>query len=278
MKCFLCVLVCVLSSLFAAPIPALPASTAPSLLTYGWIGANYKSGGMWVGTDADASGIGEGTLTLGPSAWSGDPASATGSGSATVTYGKIQLYSVAERSTASLRSDLDSYEFATYMYGRFTDTMLIDKPGLTGLPGQVTFDITLTGSDVTSGSGTRIMGFWVRTLDGSYGYADIGPATRFTTYTIDPIDFTYGQPFSFYIAVGARSTLRGVDPGVSIIDLSHTATLSGLDVYDDSINAVTNYTLTTASGASYPFMQVPEPATLLLCAGGLAFTLIRRRR
>ncbi len=78
--------------------------------------------------------------------------------------------------------------------------------------------------------------------------------------------------------------------GASSVDPSPGFTLSGIQLYDANGNPITNYSLTSGSGASYgangllgePQSATPEPATLWLLASGLllvvAVARLRRRQ
>ena len=98
------------------------------------------------------------------------------------------------------------------------------------------------------------------------------------TLTLNPIPFHYGDPFwvDFFIGAGAY-------PGPSFLtgtaDYSHTATVTGLQVFDSNMNPVSNPTFGSAAGVHYTVNGVaPEPGSLLLIGSGLAAVGVFRYR
>jgi hypothetical protein len=86
---------------------------------------------------------------------------------------------------------------------------------------------------------------------------------------LDPITFHFGNPFWVDFFLGA-----GTYPGPSSLsgsaDFSHTATLTGLQVFDSSGNPVSNPAFGSAAGVQYTVNGVaPEPASALLIGAGL---------
>ncbi len=285
--CALALVVCLigLQSATAGPIPSQPAPETPnSVLTEVWVGASWNNAS---GSFSDVEYVfGTGSASLGPTTWAGDANSGTGYGRAAAGYGTISLYSSVLRIGEAARTDLlPDYWFRTYAYGRFVETMLIDDPALTGQPGTVTFEISGTGTITRSGSGITTMApgsVYVKVI-GASGYAlqgTIGSTGLPFARTTNPIAFTYGVPFSFYVSLGANANLKGSEAGSSEIDMWHTATLSGMEVYDSLGAIVEDYTLETASGASYPYdsSTVPEPASVVLGALGVLGLLAWNRR
>jgi hypothetical protein len=66
--------------------------------------------------------------------------------------------------------------------------------------------------------------------------------------------------------------LSGSAAGVATADFSHTTEFTGITVLDGSSHPVSNYTVISGSGTTYPFDadQVPEPGTLMLLGLGFA--------
>jgi hypothetical protein len=255
----------------AGQIASLPAPVTPnSLLTMAWVGGTWFETGV-AGSDV-LQAFGAEVTGVGPTTWAGDANSGTGIALASLQYGLIHLYSSVVRVGSSSRTDLPDYRFRAYAYGRFTDTITIDAPGRTGETGMTTFDLMVTAAAVESGSGVTTMAhalIWVKEI-GAAGYAYSGNVETQLIDTTAPISFTYGVPFSFYMAVGANATLYGVAEGSDEVNMLNSAALSGVNVFDGQGNPVTDYTLTAASGFSYA-PAVPEPATAWIGGLGLAW-------
>ena len=202
-------------------------------------------------TDVETQVFGSSSMSVGPSTWSGDTNSGTGYGTSSVGYGTASLYASVSRTGTSSRSDLNGYQFVVYAYARFADTMTIDDAVLDGQPGTTTFDITLSGVANREGSGAGQALLWVRPIDPNnpsppyvLNQNVVGLSLDYT-FTTAPISFTYGEPFSFYVALGVRPYLYGIDQGSSSLDMLHTLTLSDIDVYDQSGGINTNYDIET---------------------------------
>jgi hypothetical protein len=275
-------LVCFVPIAMADSIVPVPTAVSPSLTTMGWVGVYYQDPNNNTVTDVETQVFGISSMSVGPSTWSGDANSGTGSGTASVGYGSASLYSGVSRTGTSSRTDLSGYYFNAYAYARFTDTMTINDPNLAGTTGSTTFDITLSG--VPDGGKALL---WVRPIDPNPNNPQPSYVLNVQnallssgqyTYTTAPIFFTYGESFSFYVALGAMSSLYGYDPGSHSIDMLNTLTLSDIDVYDQFGGINMNYAIETASGAVYPFAGVPEPTTMLLLGSGLIGLVGLRRR
>lgn len=103
-----------------------------------------------------------------------------------------------------------------------------------------------------------------------------------------PISFTSGKAFdltiesSVFVAVAYDNTSsNGPDAfsDAASADFLHTAILSSVGVTDNAGNAVTNFTVTTGSGRTFPAVaSVPEPTTDAMMLGGIALLGFFARR
>jgi hypothetical protein len=260
-----------------------PITTSSSLTTMCWVG-DWWFGPLPGGEDY-AQVFGTSGASVGPLNWYPSNNSGTGYATSSVGYGNASLYSSVSRAGASTRGDADSYTFAAYAYSRFSDTMTLSNPLLNGQPGSITFDFTLSGTSSSSGSGWNVAMLWVcnGTRCSSTGSNYILKKTRedfngTESWTTGPINFTYGTPFSFYVAIGAESGLYGDEEGSASINLLNTFILDGLDVYNENNIPVTDYAMRTESGARYPYVGVPEPATIfMLLISFIGLAGVRRR-
>lgn len=103
-----------------------------------------------------------------------------------------------------------------------------------------------------------------------------------------PISFTFGKAFdltiqsSVFAAVGYDNTSSaGPDTfsGAASADFLHTSILSSVGVSDNAGNAITNFTITTGSGRTFPAVaSVPEPTTYAMMLGGIGLLGFFARR
>ena len=125
--------------------------------------------------------------------------------------------------------------------------------------------------------------------------SNVGHNARFDqTVVFKDYTFTYGSPFVLEVQVFAQSKVYNQnvnsadysDPsgervtwnGSSIVDLSHTAVLSGVDVFNLDRSRAVGYSLDALVPGSDPFAPaVPEPSTLALLSLGTLCLLIRLR-
>lgn len=85
----------------------------------------------------------------------------------------------------------------------------------------------------------------------------------------DTIQIQYGIAFNVDFVLGAIAYPTGVLSGSA--DYSHTARLTGIQVFDSNMNPVSNPSFSSASGQEYTVSgAVPEPGTWLLLGSGLA--------
>jgi hypothetical protein len=100
---------------------------------------------------------------------------------------------------------------------------------------------------------------------GCYFQGDVNPI-------MNPIPFHFGDPILLGFFFGA-GTYPGPGELSGSADYSETETLTGIQVMDTNMNAISNSTFTSASGVQYSADGVaPEPGTVLLFAS--AMTLI----
>ena len=99
------------------------------------------------------------------------------------------------------------------------------------------------------------------------------------TFTSPSFAYTFGDPITIYMVL-LVAMLQHADatggPLFGDVLYHNTATFTGLTVLDGQGSPVTNYTISSESGTSYP-LTVPEPgrAWLLVCGG---LTLLGSRR
>ena len=93
---------------------------------------------------------------------------------------------------------------------------------------------------------------------------------------------TPGMGVTFDVGLMVSTALLG---GASSVDPSPGMTLSGIELFDANGNPISNFSLTSGSGASYgangllaePTSTTPEPATLLMLASGLLLVVVVAR-
>lgn len=101
--------------------------------------------------------------------------------------------------------------------------------------------------------------------------------------SVVPVDFTFGQPTEFTIFFYALSEIWNWVPGSdATADFTHTAVLSGIDVYDEQNTPVDGFTIASASGTRYTANGVlSEPGSMCLAAIALCLVAVQhtsRRR
>lgn len=90
-------------------------------------------------------------------------------------------------------------------------------------------------------------------------------------YTTLQYPFTWGQPFTLSVTASLNDDLPG-ESGSGLLTVDHY----GVSVFDSAGHPVTDYTLTSLSGSSYPI--IPEPSTLALLGIGLGGLIGYRRK
>lgn len=191
---------------------------------------------------------------------------------------------------------------------QWIDQVTIDGGDLNGTIGTFTASLRVFGSDAfafsgayetpdadlygfwdswigtsTDGGGSYLVGGWFGSWysDGAGGVEYYGdelnqPLTEVT------LEFIYGQPFLLsgnmeaYFHATNDSLLPGTVSGT--LDFSHSAYWNGMgDFRDSNGNLVAIEGFSSRSGTDW-LNPVPEPATMLALASGLAAMALRRRR
>ena len=206
-------------------------------------------------------------------------------------YAKVALpspNSYFHASASSRYSDTLSFFVTNGMAGYLTPTSVrytVTMDGIiSGAPG---FD---TSSIISIGSGT--------TTDGLHGssttdvtatlHEDIGTdewqlanSVNGTTYTSQSYALSGGTDsitMTLYAGVSAQTSSL---PGTAYVDFQNTATLSGVEVYDQNGNLIpmSDLQILSGSGRQYAFMpSTPEPTSVGFGIGIAAAALISRRR
>lgn len=192
---------------------------------------------------------------------------------------------------------------------RWSDTVIIDAPGLTGTEGIFTASMLMTGTPTFNLTGAYandpsagVLGFWEgyigSSLDGGNTWSTGGwngmwqksAVPGQMTYSGDAytgpmwdvtIPFVYGQQFRLTSYLSATLIAENPNLGAGTfsgsIAFSPAATWNGISsIYDADSNPVLDATLTSGSGTNY-LVAVPEPASMIAISGGL-LVLLRRRR
>jgi hypothetical protein len=131
-----------------------------------------------------------------------------------------------------------------------------------------------------------VAGYWGYGVSESCDYGCLGAATvTFNTFTAHPnlgipptivnlpFSFTYGTLFNLSASASAYTSAGGGD-------LAQTNThlrIDAIEVFDSNGVLITNYGVTSGSGAAYPFVT-PEPGTFALFIGSLIALLVIRRK
>jgi hypothetical protein len=167
----------------------------------------------------------------------------------------------------------------------FSDDWTISSPTLNGTWGDLYVSVTLKGIMSGNASAQVVLGEECLASGTGCRLVFTGPGSNGTTATMQsgtfgfPIHFQYGTPHNIIISLGATASAGGLQG--SKFDLSETAWISGLDLRDVNGQAVTNYTLSAASGHSYGFgnqSAVPLPAAVWFLGSGMVGLLGLKRR
>jgi hypothetical protein len=217
----------------------------------------------------------------------GNPASLTGDfiANGLATYGTL------ETSISGEVSGSPSFPLITmYSSAFFFDTMTFTT-GTTHPAGTAILRISVRGSgSVTDAPGDagvygRAYGGLLAGPAGSgliWQYPDATNGSVNVVLSSQPIPFVSGVPVDVEVALGANLWIRcapsSLFPAVCLgwsgsgsADFSHTAVLTGIDLFDSSGAPISSFDITSASGTFYgPNGVVPEPGSMLLGLAGMA--------
>lgn len=218
-----------------------------------------------------------------------------------VDYGILRLESFDQTFADDFDMVMISIDNGTRATGSFSDTVTIDAVGRTGTAGTLAalvrfdgvLDAAATGSappfnsfgsataslDFTMGSSQTIQLF--RSCDTSVGTGAaclFGDA--FGLQKLEPIAFTFGQPFLLSVQSSAATFSRTVPLGTTLAnaDLRFTIQWMGIQDVADAQGPVASFTLTSDSGVDWA-QPVPEPrAAGLAGAAAALLALLGERR
>jgi hypothetical protein len=252
--------------------------------------------GPLVGNQQILSGLGEPLVASATFAVSPAPTGETFSGTAKAT-GAFGGLGVSAKDTYSCpgvaNCNPGSASDVAFAYATFTDLLTIPPlavgcPSLLGCgpgaPGTLLLSFDVSG--VASGAHLPFNGGGNANLDVAVniggklfesGCAGFTTAVPLTTITCpDPLPFSFGSSFALSVGFAAATDAGPFGTSSAVADFIDTAILSGIQVFDGEGNAVTGWTIASASGVSYgpngvggPPAGVPMPSTLVLLALGL---------
>lgn len=170
----------------------------------------------------------------------------------------------------------------------FTDTFTFS--GGTDPNATVQFEYTLDGTFTQSQPdiGYAFIELWYN----GDGY-DMSTTQNHSVITTVPLPVYWDTPievttthitdFRFDLKGGQLQTPTPYSEGGSVfsdVDFYHTARLTGITILDSGGNPITDFTLASGSGTTYPVstQAVPEPASVGLLAGMLAVAFACKRR
>ena len=156
--------------------------------------------------------------------------------------------------------------------------------GQTGT-GSIRFDVDLHGSASTTLPGivdpSIIFFFQAGNVAGNVSRIDVNSVVDgfpSKTFTSPALAFTFGDPIRINMGLFA-AMLQHADgdhsPLIASVLYRKTAAITGLTVLDAQGSPITNYSITSESGANYSF--VPEPSSAWLLGTGVLVLLHKRR-
>jgi hypothetical protein len=197
-------------------------------------------------------------------------------------------------------SGFDSFPLITeYASAFFFDTLTFNT-GTAASSGTAYLSITMDGSGSVTGSNAGVYGnSYATVLAGEAGtnlnfqpLASVTNTSGQATVLSQPIPFMSGVPVNIEVALAANlyfgchvtDTFDPVECGnwsaSGVTDYSHTAILTGIELFDTAGAPINTFTISSASGTSYgPDGVTPEPCSFALCLGAVAvFGAIRYRK
>jgi hypothetical protein len=189
------------------------------------------------------------TASCGFATSAGFQLNAEGSYQADAQYGNVDVTSMSTTQGAALLNGTS--------YASFSDTFLLT--GGIG-PGTLVFVTEIGGTEMNDygcnvcqdNSTVTLNTFTIHRFDPFSPFAGASIANL-------PFSFTFGTAFSLNGSASAYSSALGSEFAMYTADLQ----IDSIKVLDSNGVLVTNYAVTTASGASYPFVT-PEPGTFAL--------------
>lgn len=172
--------------------------------------------------------------------------------------------------------------FDSFAAARFTDTLQYGGQLQSGYRARYFFNIhgNVSGN-ASAGAALQVQ---VAENEPEYISYSFAPGEQVRTYATQTyaINGTFAQNIKVDFGTATSGYTQSVNDGDTIFgigDFSSTTTLAGIEVTDAAGNIISGYTLTSASGTSYPVAPVPEPASMMaLALGGIALLSRRRRK
>jgi hypothetical protein len=150
---------------------------------------------------------------------------------------------------------------------RFSDTLMLT--GHTGT-GKLVFAVEWWGQSFSEEC-ENCLGASVMLNDVSVPGIHIGvPELHFLTF-----DFTFGAPFALTGSAEARSSALTHEDAMTEAHLM----IESIQVQDTSGAQITDYSVSSAAGATYPFVSLPEPRSIeLMTLSGIILALWKLRK
>lgn len=189
------------------------------------------------------------------------PGSFTGSAEAWASYGLVRAYASAQTQNASFDTQLVQAEAA------FSDLLTITG-GVGG--GFIVYQYLVIGSTVGSEHQAHAHAFL---RHGNEPDEELGHLSSSTTLTSLPHSFTFGVPFTTGLLLSAEVHLHHGHNGTALADFSAGAMLSRISIFDAQMAPISQFSVASQSGATYP---LPSPATAAVLLAGLCFAHRRR--
>ena len=161
--------------------------------------------------------------------------------------------------------------------GSFIDNITITDPTGTG---SIIFAVDLHGTAITTLPGvvdpalSFVFGVTGPTASGRIDVRSVVDGYPSRTFMTAPIAYTFGDTITIFMVLDTALIQQadgdGTTPLIANLLYRNTATLTGLTVLDAQGVPISNYSISSESGTSYPLSSVPEPSSAwLLVASGL---------